>query len=113
MSLEQTIKTENTVVRYSLSLIDLIFETETQNKVISHIGDYLVYKRGENEYAAADITDEILPESSYTRVMLTPDYKNADELQLYLCDLMIDKFVLLKRNFERRLGRHEYGKDYL
>lgn len=113
MALEQTIKTENTVVRYSLSLIDLIFETETQHKVIGHIGDYLVYKQGEGAYYAADITDEILPESSYTRVMQTPEYKNADELQLYLCDLMIDKFVLLKRNFERKLGRQEYGKAYL
>jgi hypothetical protein len=113
MSLEQTIKTENTVVRYSLSLMDLIFETETRHKVINHIGDYLVYKQGDGQYAAADITDEILPESSYTRVMMTPYYKDADELQLYLCDLMIDKFVLLKRNFERRLGRQEYGKAYL
>jgi hypothetical protein len=113
MSLEQAIKTENDILKYSLTVLKTIFESETKYKVEGRIGDYLVFKKENGEFAAVDITDDLFLQSKFTRIRETPDYKNVDELQLYLCDLMIDKFVLLKRSYQQKLGKHEYGTPYM
>ena len=113
MSLEQAIKMENDILKYSLTVLNTIFETETKFKVESRVGDYIVYKKENGEFSAVDITDDLFLQSQFTRIKETPDYKNADELRLFLCDLMIDKFVLLKRTYQQKLGKYEYGMPYM
>jgi hypothetical protein len=113
MSLEQAIRIENDILKYSLTVLKTIFESETRYKVMSRIGDYLVFQKDNGAFAAVDITDNLFLQSRFTRIQETPEYKNLDELELFLCDLMIDKFVLLKRSYQEKLGRHEYGTPYM
>ncbi|HET8687690.1 MAG TPA: hypothetical protein VFM18_13650 [Methanosarcina sp.] len=113
MSVEQTIDIESKILKYMRELIENIFESETNYKVIYRVGDYIAYQIHEGEYAAIDITDHVTPESKYTQVTTTPTFKNANELKIFLSNLMIDKYIMMKRDLEREAGMHEYGKPYL
>jgi hypothetical protein len=113
MSVEQTIDIENKILKYMRELIENVFESETKYKVVYRVGDYIAYQISESEYAAVDITDHITPESKYTQVTTTPTFKSAAELKIYLSNLMIDKYIMMKRDLEREAGMHEYGTPYL
>jgi hypothetical protein len=113
MPIEQAIEIENKILKYMRELIENVFEAETKYKVVYRVGDYIAYQVREGEYAAVDITDHVTPESKYTQVTVTPTFKNANELKIYLSNLMIDKYIMMKRDLEREAGMHEYGTPYL
>ena len=113
MPVEQTVVTVSNILKYMRELIEKIFETETKYKVVGRIGDYLVYQLPGGEYAAVDITDNVVPEAKYTRVTATPTFKDVNELRIYVSNLMIDKYILMKRELEREAGKREYGTPYL
>jgi len=52
-------------------------------------------------------------ESRYTHVTSTPTFKSQNELKLYTSNLMIDKYIPMKRDVEREMGKHDYGSPYL
>lgn len=113
MTLEQTVVTVSNILKYMRELIEKIFESETNYKVVGRIGDYLVYELPGNEYAAIDITDNVIPEAKYTRIVNTPTFKDVSELRIYVSNLMIDKYIMMKRDLEREAGKREYGTPYL
>ena len=113
MSVEQVVDTETKILKYMRDLIVSIFEAETQYKVVGRIGDYLAFQLPEGEYAAVDITGDITPESRYTKVSRTPTFKSLDEMNIYLSNLMIDKYISMKRDIELETGMHHYGTPYL
>lgn len=113
MSLEQTIETESKILKYMRELIENIFESETKYKVVYRVGDYLAYQLPDGDYTAVDITDRVTPESKYTHTVTTPTFKNVIELKIYLSNLMIDKYIMMKRDLEREIDMHDYGKPYL
>ncbi len=113
MSVEQAVDTVSKVLRYMRELIEKIFESETKYKVVGRVGDYLAYELPDGGFAAVDITDNITSESRYTRVTNTPTFKSQNELKVYVSNLMIDKFIQMKRDIEREKGMHEYGSPYL
>ncbi|HTX44402.1 MAG TPA: hypothetical protein VMC61_06690 [Methanocella sp.] len=113
MTVEQTVDTLSNVLKYMRELIEKIFEAETKYKVLGRIGDYLVYELPGGAYAAVDITDNVVPEARYTRITNTPAFKDVSELKIYVSNLMIDKYILMKRDLEREAGKREYGTPYL
>jgi hypothetical protein len=113
MTVEQTIVTVSNVLKYMRELIEKIFESETNYKVVGRIGDYLAYELPGGEFAAVDITDNVIPEAKYTRVINTPTFKKLDDLKIYVSNLMIDKYIMMKRDLEREAGKREYGTPYL
>ncbi len=113
MTIEQAIDIESTILKYMRELIENIFEAETKYKVVYRIGDYLAYQLPDGGYAAIDITDHVTPESKYTQVAETPVFKSLPELKIFLSNLMIDKYIMMKRDMERDMGSYDYGKPYL
>lgn len=113
MTIEQAVDIESTILKYMRELIENIFEAETKYKVVYRIGDYLIYQLPEGLYAAVDITDQVTPESKYTQVTTTPNFKSLPELKIFLSNLMIDKYIMMKRDMEREMGSYDYGKPYL
>ncbi len=113
MSIEQTIDTESKILKYMRELIENIFESEMEYRVVGRIGDYIAYELPDGEFAAIDITNGITPESKYTQVTATPTFKDVNELKIYLSNLMIDKYISMKRDLEREMGMHYYGTPYL
>ncbi len=113
MSVEQAVGTVSKILKYMRELIEKIFESETEYKVVGRIGDYLAYELPGGEFAAVDITDSVTPESRYTRVTTTPAFKTQNELKVYTSNLMIDKYIQMKRDVEREMGAHDYGSPYL
>jgi hypothetical protein len=113
MSVEQAVDIESHILKYMRELIVNIFETETKYKVVGRIGDYIAYELPGGEFAAVDITDNLTPESKYTHVRNTPTFKNVGELNLYISNLMIDKYIQMKRDLERESGLYQYGTPYL
>ena len=113
MSVEQAVDTETKILKYMRELIVNIFESETKYKVMGRIGDYIAYQLPEGEYLAVDITGDLTPESKYTKVTRTPAFKNLNEMNIYLSNLMIDKYISMKRDLELEAGMHQYGTPYL
>ena len=113
MSVERAVDTVSKVLKYMRELIEKIFESETSYKVVGRVGDYLAYELPGGEFAAIDITDNITPESKYTHMTRTPTFKSQNELKLYTSNLMIDKYIQMKRDIEREMGAHDYGSPYL
>jgi hypothetical protein len=113
MSIEQTVDTVSKVLKYMRELIEKIFESETKYKVVGRVGDYLAYELPGGEFAAIDITDGVTPESRYTRVTSTPSFKSQNELKVYVSNLMIDKYIQMKRDLEREMDVHQYGSPYM
>ncbi len=113
MSIEHAVDTVSKILKYMRELIEKIFESETSYKVVGRVGDYLAYELPDGQFAAIDITDGVTPESRYTRVTNTPTFKSQNELKVYTSNLMIDKYIQMKREIERELGAHEYGSPYL
>lgn len=113
MTIEQTVDTISNVLKYMRELIEKIFESETGYKVVSRIGDYLAYELPGGGYAAIDITDNVIPEARFTRVTNAPTSKDVNELKIYVSNLMIDKYILMKRELEREAGKRKYGTPYL
>lgn len=113
MSMEQTIDTVSKILKYMRELIEKIFESETKYKVVGRIGDYLAFELPGGEFAAVDITDDVTPESRFTRIVTTPSFKSQEELKIYISNLMIDKYIQMKRDLEREAGMHQYGSPYM
>ena len=113
MSVEHAVDQVSKILKYMRELIEKIFESETSYKVVGRVGDYLSYELPGGEFAAVDITDGVTPESRYTRVINTPSFKSQNELKLYTSNLMIDKYIQMKRDIEREMGTREYGSPYL
>ena len=113
MTIEQAVDIENTILKYMRELIEHVFEAETKYKIACRIGDYLAYQLPEGGFAAVDITDHVTPESKYTQVVSTPTFNSLPELKIFLSNLMIDKYIMMKRDLEREMGSYDYGKPYL
>ena len=113
MSVEHAVDVVSKVLRYMRELIEKIFESETEFKVVGRVGDYIAYELPDGEFTAVDITDGVTPESRYTRITSTPSFKSKNELMIYTSNLMIDKYIQMKRDIERELGTREYGSPYL
>jgi hypothetical protein len=111
MTVEQTVGTVSNILKYMRELIEKIFEAEILYKVVGRIGDYLMYEQPEGKgFAAVDITDNVIPEAKYTRIIDTPTFKDVNELKIYVSNLMIDKYIMMKRELKRE---REYGTPYL
>jgi hypothetical protein len=113
MSLEQAVDIETKILKYMRDLIVSIFESETKYKIVGRIGDYLAYQLPDGDYMAVDITGDVTPESKYTTIIRTPAFKDQNELNIYLSNLMIDKYISMKRDLELEAGLHQYGTPYL
>jgi hypothetical protein len=55
----------------------------------------------------------VVPEEKYIRVTNTPAFKDVNELKIYVSNLIIDKYIVMKRELELEAGKREYGTPYL